>query len=241
MSQTPKRPRPQRPQRPRSPADPVLLRLSDLHPRLFGPRPRPLKRGIFEDLVARHPDAFTPEALKRALGQHVRATRYLQAVAEGHARQDLDGHDVEPMAFEHVVHAVAEVLRRRLGRAEGANPAQAQDAARAWARACLARALGAQTDVASALAQVRSRDPDFLALLDEARAEVAAQSARREALLRAYRASGQSVEAFADMYGLPAEAVREALAQEEAAQGGATQAASPGGATAAAGTGTATA
>jgi sRNA-binding protein len=202
--------RPARPQRPRPPADPVLSRLATLHPALFGPRPRPLKRGIFEDLITRHPGEFTPEALKRALGQHVRATRYLVAVAEGQDRQDLDGHEVEPMAFEHVVHAVAEVLRRRLGR-EGRGPA-ASEAARAWARACLVRGLQQAADPAEALAQARTRDPEALALLEQARAELAGQAARREALQRAFLASGQSVEAFADMYGLDPAAVREALA-----------------------------
>ncbi len=49
---------------------------------------------------------------------------------------------------------------------------------------------------------MRGRDEAANALLDEALAEAAARSARDEALLRAFDASGRSVEAFADMYGL---------------------------------------
>ena len=42
----------------------------------------------------------------------------------------------------------------------------------------------------------------YVTMTDEAFAELAGQAARREALVRAFRASGQEVEAFADMYGL---------------------------------------
>ena len=55
-------------------------------------------------------------------------------------------------------------------------------------------------------------DPQTLALVDEAWAELAAWAAKREALRRAYEASGQSVEAFADMYGMDLGQVKDALA-----------------------------
>ena len=61
---------------PRTP-HPVLEQLADLYPHLFGAVFRPLKRGIFQDLLAAHPDAFEREALKVALGIHTRSTRYL--------------------------------------------------------------------------------------------------------------------------------------------------------------------
>ena len=51
-------------------------------------------------------------------------------------------------------------------------------------------------------ARVHIRDTQAQVLLDEALAELAAQHAREEALLRAFDASGQTVEAFADMYGM---------------------------------------
>ncbi len=190
------------------PVHPLLLQLADLHPRLFGPRPRPLKLGIFEDLVAAHGEALVPAELKLALGQHVRSSRYLQAVAEGHPRCGLDGEPVQAAAPEHVLHAVMEIWRRRQGR----DP----QAARAWALGCLAHALepvhAAGQDRADWLAEVRTQDPQALALVDEAWSELAALAAKREALRRAYEASGQSVEAFADMYGLDLAVVKDALA-----------------------------
>ena len=56
---------------------------------------------------------------------------------------------------------------------------------------------------------VRGRDEAANTLLDEALAEVAARSARDKALLRAFEARGQALDAFADMYGLdPRDAAR---------------------------------
>ena len=73
----------------------------------------PLKRGIFEDLLAAHPEAIDRDQLKLALSQHTRSSRYLTVVASGQARHDLQGQSVEPMAPEHVHHALIEVFRRR--------------------------------------------------------------------------------------------------------------------------------
>ncbi|MEY2617960.1 MAG: hypothetical protein RL522_962 [Pseudomonadota bacterium] len=187
------------------PVHPLLQRLWELHPRLFGARFRPLKLGIFEDLMARHPGAFQKEDLKQALGQHVRSTRYLEAVASGDLRHDLDGQPVEPVAPEHVQHAILEVFRRRQGRNA--------EAARTWARARLVQAIDASgLDRDAYLERVRTQDATALALVDEACAELAGQAARREALVRAYRGSGRSLEAFAEMYGLDVALVRDALA-----------------------------
>ncbi|MES2484194.1 MAG: ProQ/FinO family protein [Pseudomonadota bacterium] len=195
--------------RPARQVHPLLHRLWELHPRLFGARFRPLKVGIFEDLIARHPEAFDQQELKQALAQHVRSTRYLEAVASGDARHDLDGQPVEPAAPEHVQHAIMEAMRRRQPR--GA------DEARAWARVRLVQAIEASgLSREDYMARIRTQEPVALALLDEAFAELAEQSARREALLRAFRASGRAVDEFAQMYGLDAEVVRQALAQADA-------------------------
>ena len=192
------------------PVHPLLQRLWELHPRLFGARFRPLKLGIFEDLMSRHPGAFQKADLKQALGQHVRSTRYLEAVASGDLRHDLDGQPVEPVAPEHVQHAILEVFRRRAGR-------DAQ-AARTWARARLVQAIDASgLDRDAYLGRVRTQDDTALALMDEAFAELAGQAARREALVRAFRASGQAPEAFAEMYGMDVALVRDALARASTA------------------------
>lgn len=182
---------------PRTP-HPVLEQLADLYPHLFGAVFRPLKRGIFQDLLAAHPDAFEREALKVALGIHTRSTRYLQAVAAGEKRHDLQGQPVEAMAPEHVHHALLEVYRRRKnqkGRStEDLLPKLRNRIIAAFEASGLTRE--AYTDL------VVSRDDAANAILEEAFAEWAARNAKAEALLRAFEASGSTLEQFADMYGM---------------------------------------
>ena len=116
-AQGPRHPDPARPVAPRPPRNhPVLEQLAGLYPRLFGEVAVPLKRGIFQDLLAAHPQVFEREALKAALALHTRSTRYLTGVAAGQQRHDLQGQAVEDMAPEHVHHALLEVFRRRQGR-----------------------------------------------------------------------------------------------------------------------------
>jgi len=179
---------------------PVLEKLAALYPHLFGDMFLPLKRGIFQDLLAAHPDAFERETLKDALAFHTRSTRYLSSVAAGHQRHDLQGQAVEAMAPEHVHHALLEVFRRRQGRAnEDLRPKLIERIVQAFEASGLAREAYAEL--------VRSRDEAANAALDEALAEAAARSAKDEALLRAFEASGQkTVQAFADMYGMDSRA-----------------------------------
>lgn len=174
---------------------PALEQLAGFYPHLFGAQFLPLKRGIFQDLQDAHPGVFEKEDLKAALGIHTRSTRYLQVVAEGRQRHDLQGQPVEDMAPEHVHHALLEVFRRK-------KPRDGEDLV-----AKLRRRI-AQAYEASGLPRqaydtlVRGRDEKANALLDEAFAEVAERDAKAEALLRAFEASGSTVEQFADMYGL---------------------------------------
>jgi sRNA-binding protein len=152
-----------------------------------------------------HPDAFAKEDLKAALGFHARSTRYLEAVASGEKRHDLSGAPVEDIAPEHVHHAIMEVFKRRQQRSK--------ENLRPWVVSRLVKAIDAsKLDRADYLARVNARDDEALALLDEAFAEISARTAKREALRRAFQASGKSIEEFADMYGLGASEVREAVA-----------------------------
>ncbi|MFM1907854.1 MAG: hypothetical protein RLZZ591_1531 [Pseudomonadota bacterium] len=179
---------------------PVLEQLAALYPALFGAVFLPLKRGIFQDLMAAHPEALDSELLKEALALHTRSTRYLLAVASGQQRHDLHAQAVEAMAPEHVHHALLEVHRRRQGRSqEDLRPLLRERMVRAFEASGLSR-----EDYAL---RVHSRDEAANTLLQEALAEAATRAARAEALLRAFDASGQTVEAFADMYGMD---VREA-------------------------------
>ncbi|MBV7456480.1 proq activator of osmoprotectant transporter prop [Acidovorax sp. sif1233] len=174
---------------------PALEQLAGLYPHLFGAVFRPLKRGIFQDLLAAHPEVFEREALKVALGIHTRSTRYLQSVAAGDRRHDLSGQPVEDMAPEHVHHALLEVYRRKKARAtEDLLPKLRNRMMAAFEASGLTRE--AYTEL------VQGRDEAANAILEEAFAEWLARNAKDEALLRAFEASGQTLEAFADMYGL---------------------------------------
>ena len=192
------------PPRPR-PAHPALEKLFELYPQLFGASFKPLKIGVFEDLLSRHPDAFKREELKAALGLHARSTAYLESVAAGQQRHDLDGKAVAPVAPEHVHHAIMEVFRRR--------QARTKDDLRPRAIARLVVAIDKSGMTPQEYAELmRTQDELANAMLDEAVAQLAQRAAKREALSRAFQASGLSMEAFAEMYGMDLRDVRQLLA-----------------------------
>ena len=185
---------------------PTLEKLAALYPGLFGAVFLPLKRGIFQELLAAHPESFERDTLKAALSVHTRSTRYLNAVASGMARHDLQGQAVEPMAPEHVYQAIVEVFRRRKPKpGEDLGGKLRQRIAQAFVASKLAR-----EDYTSL---VLSKDDAANAALEDALADAAELDAKAEATRRAFSASGQTVEAFADMYGLQPRAVAEALAR----------------------------
>ena len=183
---------------------PVLEKLFELHPNLFGAKFLPLKLGIFHDLLARHPDVFKKDELKLAMGQHARSTRYLECVAAGLARHDLDGAAVEPVAPEHVHHAILEVFRRR--------QARSKDDLRPRLTHLFKQAIensGLALDDYAAL--VRAQDDTTNALLDDAMTELKAEAAKREALMTTFTASGKTEAEFADMYGMDLKLVSSVL------------------------------
>ena len=190
---------------------PVLQQLFELYPKLFGARFLPLKLGVFQDLLALHPDVFKRDELKVALGLHARSTRYLESVATGLQRHDLKGEPVEPVAPEHVHHAIMEVFRRRQARSN-------QDL-RPYARAQLIEAIEASgLGRESYLLCIRQQDDVSAALLDGAFSELGEQAAKRDALLRMFEASGKTVEEFADMYGMDLSDVTQTLERARLAQ-----------------------
>lgn len=195
----------QAPARPQPPVHPVLLRLRELYPAVFGAKPLPLKLGSFHDIVAAHPEGFDAKALREALGQHTRSSRYLEQVATGHQRCDLQGNPVEDLAPEHVHQAIMEMSRR--------DRSGSREAAQAKVRLRLRNAFEASGLSRSDYAErVKPPIEEWNALLDHAYAEHGDTGAKREALRRAYEASGQSPEQFASDYGLALDAVKAAIA-----------------------------
>ena len=183
---------------------PVLEKLFELYPHLFGERFLPLKLGIFQELLAAHPEDFKRESLKAALGVHTRSTRYLQSVAAGQKRHDLQGQPVEDVAPEHVFLSIVELFQRRQARStEDLRPKLRSQLLAAFEKSGLTRQ--------DYLARIGTPTEAIQALLDEVLAEVEQQRARRTALKKAFEASGQSVEAFADALGMRVSEVQTAL------------------------------
>lgn len=190
-------------------AQPVLEKLFELYPHLFGANFVPLKLGVFQELLANHPEQFEREALKLALGVHTRSSRYLQCVAAGMKRHDLQGTAVDDVAPEHIYFALVELFRRKQLRSK--------EDLRPKLRARLLAAFDASgLTRQDYLARVQTKDVQANAALAEAFAERDQQLAKQEALRRAFESSGKSVEEFADMYGMAPREVARALGTDAA-------------------------
>lgn len=174
---------------------PVLDQLAALYPALFGETLLPLKRGIFQDLLAAQPEALDKEGLKAALALHTRSSRYLTVVALGLDRHDLAGLPVEPLAPEHVHHALIEVFRRRGARSrEDLRPKMRERIATAFEASGLSRD--------AYLELVSGKDEEVNQITQDGVEAAASRLARDEALLRTFEASGKTLNEFAEMYGL---------------------------------------
>ena len=174
---------------------PVLDQLAELVPTLFGEPLLPLKRGIYEDLLAAHPDVLDKDSLKAALALHARSSRYLTVVASGLPRHDLSGQPVEALTPEQVHHALIEVFRRRGARSrEDLRPKLRQRILKAY------EASGLSPD--EYVQRMHGKDEEVNQLTRDALAEASARAAREDALLRTFEASGKTLNEFADMYGL---------------------------------------
>ncbi len=188
----------------RATASPVLEKLFELYPHLFGQRFVPLKTGIYQDLLQAHPDVFERAALKVALAVHTRSTRYLGSVASGMRRHDLSGRAVQALEPEHVFLACVELFRRRQPREPEQSLAKLQkQLTHAYRSSGLSR-----QDYLARLPSV----PDPVAqVLEEALDQVEQQRAREAALLKAYRASGQTPIDFAAALGIEVREIAAAL------------------------------
>lgn len=174
---------------------PVLEKLFELYPHLFGASFLPLKLGIYQELLAAHPEHFERATLKVALGLHTRSGRYLNSVAAGHPRHDLQGVAVEPVSPEHIYLAMLELFRRRQGRTQ-------EDLAPKFRWQLMAAFEASGLSRQDYLTRVSTHAAGSNALLEEAFAERDVHLAKQEALVRAFEGSGKTLAEFADMYGL---------------------------------------
>ena len=179
---------------------PVLQQLFELYPQLFGNNFLPLKLGTYQDLMAAQPEVFKKDSLKAALGFHSRSTRYLQCVAAGNKRHDLQGHAVEDVSPEHVYLALLELFRRRV---ISNNKSRTKLDLRPVFRKQLIAAFEASgLSRQDYQLRVQTNEAEATALLEEALAEYDAKFAKQTALKRAFEASGKTPAEFAEMYGL---------------------------------------
>ncbi|EKT56278.1 RNA chaperone ProQ [Providencia sneebia] len=87
----------------------VIAFLAERFPRCFiaEGEARPLKVGIFQDIVERltEEDGISKTQLRSALRMYTSSWRYLYGVKEGAKRVDLDGNDCGELEAEHITHA----------------------------------------------------------------------------------------------------------------------------------------
>lgn len=88
-------------------------RLAERFPALFGVAAQPLKLRIQNDIQERAPGEFSKQALSAFFRRHTHSTAYLQAVAKGTQRFDLDGQPAGELSEEHRQLAVDELARRK--------------------------------------------------------------------------------------------------------------------------------
>jgi ProP effector len=90
----------------------IITRLAELCPKaifVYEGRRMPLKIGIYGDLAARVTGSITPDELKLALRSYTRNTGYLQAMARGGPRIDLEGNPVGEVTNEQMASAAKAV------------------------------------------------------------------------------------------------------------------------------------
>ena len=204
-----------KPVKPKIDVQPVLEKLFELYPSLFGAKFLPLKRGIFQDLIAAHPDTFQKDSLKAALGFHTRSTRYLQCVADGHKRHDLQGLAGEEVAPEHVYLSLLELFRRRVIHN---NKSRTKLELRPIFRKQLIAAFKASgLSRQDYQLRVQNSDEEATNLLTESLDEYEAKAAKQTALKQAFvkfDSGGDKATEFAQMYGLDLAEVKSLLQKE---------------------------
>lgn len=187
--------KPAKSEKPKIDVQPVLQKLFELYPHLFGSAFLPLKLGTYQDLMAAHPQEFKKDSLKAALGFHARSTRYLQCVADGKKRHDLQGNAGEDVSPEHVYLALLELFRRRQNRSKiDLRPTFRTQLIAAFVVSGLSRQ--------DYQLRVQTNEAEATLLLEEALAEYDATFAKQTALKRAFESSGKTPAEFAEMYGL---------------------------------------
>jgi sRNA-binding protein len=159
--------------------------------------------------MAAYPEDFKKDSLKAALGFHARSTRYLQCVADGHKRHDLQGNAVEDVSPEHVYLALLELFRRRV--VSNAKAKTKLNLRPIFRKQLIAAFVASGLSRQDYQVRVQNADVEATKLLEEALAEHDAKQAKQTALKRAFEGSGKKTAEFAEMYGLDLSEVEKML------------------------------
>ena len=113
-----------------------IAQLAELHPNCFRQPRQPLKIGIHNDIIARHPE-LRPSWLTSALKTYTRSLGYLETLKAGAARIDLEGDPVGTVTTadeEDAKRKIAKAARRAAAKAIEDRKAAGQPAAKPVAK-----------------------------------------------------------------------------------------------------------
>jgi ProP effector len=112
-----------------------ITQLAELYPNCFRQPPQPLKIGIHNDVIARHPE-LRPSLIASALKTYTRSLGYLETIRTGSARVDLEGNPVDTVTDadeEDAKRKIAKAAKRAAARAIDDRNAAGQPPAKAVA------------------------------------------------------------------------------------------------------------
>lgn len=81
-----------------------IAQLAELYPNCFRQPRQPLKIGIHNDVIARHPE-LRPSLIASALKSYTRSPAYLETLKAGSPRIDLEGNPVGTIHLQAAEHA----------------------------------------------------------------------------------------------------------------------------------------
>lgn len=164
--------------------------LRRLHPEVFGTLTRPLRIGIFDDLLAAYPGQLSRKLLFAFLGAHTARQTYLESLAAGGPRYALDGSADGEVTEQEQLFAKTQLEQAASQRADSHFERQARSRTlKAFKSSGLNRKQFAETS-GIALSQL---DAD----LSRGKREREERRAKRLRLVEALECSGLSAEDFA--------------------------------------------
>lgn len=182
----------------------TLRGLAERYPAVFGSPPRPLKIGIYEDMLRDLCDERAAGRLRSLLAKHTGLPAYLAEVAKGGARFDLSGApagEISPEAQAYAAETLSEI--------------HAQATAKAERRALLKQYEASGLTKREFVTQHGLDHASFCTQVARANNERLARRRQRAELVHRFRESGLSREAFASKAGIALKRLEQVIAKVE--------------------------